>query len=76
METIVSFALFGLWSLVCVGAGAWIMHRKNNNLTPVPSFDPDRMMRWIRTGKADENEKDDPPPFDPPESPPTSNYQL
>jgi hypothetical protein len=61
---LLSFAAFGLWTLLSFFAGAWLMYRKQTYQAPVPSFDPAAMMNWIRSGKAQKPEGE-PPPFDP-----------
>lgn len=75
MQDILPFAAFGLWSVLCVFLGAWLMHRKQSNLSPLPEFKPAEMFNWMRTGKTQGNEGDEPPPYDQPDTKPV-NYQL
>lgn len=72
------YLLFGLWTLLCVTAGAWLMHRKQQSAPPLPDFyDANKMFNWIRTGKAEPQDGAVPPPIDAPdEKPPGVNWEL
>lgn len=69
------FALFGIWTLIAMFVGAFLMHRKQERLSPMPNFDPAAMLNWVRTGKVEKKEGDDAPPFDPEVTRPV-NFEL
>lgn len=72
---IAMLGLFGVWSLLCVGLGAWGRHRREVGQAPLPTFsDATQMFNWIRTGKATGNPGDDPPPLD--DDAPVTNFKL
>lgn len=73
---VLTFGLFGLWTLACIGFGAWIEHGRQYGKPPIPglpnNFDAASMFRWLKDG-----DNNDEPPLDEQEPEQrASGYQL
>jgi hypothetical protein len=65
------FGIFGMWSLLCIGAGACLGRRTDSG--GLPPIDPQRMFNWIRHGDANGNSNDKEVPSEEPKGP---EYKL
>lgn len=62
MNELVPFAAFGVWSLICVLFGAWLMYRKRTGQTPNVAPDlTNRLKQLMSRGGAEEDEPDEKP---------------
>lgn len=58
---IITFALFGAWTLLCIVVGAWLMHRKQARQSPMPPmFEKVEQLVHACMGKPGDGQDDEP----------------